>query len=107
MKAAGMMLIAAVLLLSPGCVKQPDWIESTLVTVDVTGVWEGTVSGGTGPSPGGDTPALLDLEQEGPRVTGKLQLAGGPSAGRISGSLEGRVGGDVFHFRLQAVGVRH
>jgi hypothetical protein len=29
MKAAGTMLIAAVLLLSPGCVKQPDWIEST------------------------------------------------------------------------------
>jgi hypothetical protein len=29
MKAAGTMLIAAVLLLSLGCVKQPDWIEST------------------------------------------------------------------------------
>ncbi len=46
MKAAGTMLIAAVLLLSPGCVKQPDWIETTLVTVDVTGVWEGTGPGG-------------------------------------------------------------
>ena len=93
------MLIAAVLLLSPGCVKQPDWIETTLVTVDVTGVWEGTISGWGGT--GGSLPAtraLLDLDQEGPKVKGKLQT--GSATGRSSGPLEGRVGGDVFHFRV-------
>jgi hypothetical protein len=95
MKAAGTLLIAALLLATPGCVKQPDWIESTLVTVDVTGLWEGTVAGG------GDSPAIravLDLEQEGPRVKGKLQTGG--ATGRGSGSLEGRVGGDLFHFTV-------
>jgi hypothetical protein len=58
-------------------VKQSDWIEATLVTVDVTGVWEGTVSGGGGA--GATLPAahaLFDLEQEGPRVTGKFQTKG-------------------------------
>jgi hypothetical protein len=48
MKTAGAALIAAVLMFGAGCVKQPDWIETTLVTVDVTGVWEGTASGGRG-----------------------------------------------------------
>ena len=43
MKTAWAPLIAGLLMLGVGCVKQPDWIESTLVTVDVTGVWFGTV----------------------------------------------------------------
>jgi hypothetical protein len=33
--------VAAGLLLGSGCVSRPDWIEATLVTVDVTGVWYG------------------------------------------------------------------
>jgi hypothetical protein len=103
MKPAALWLIAAVLILSPGCVKQPDWIESTLVTVDVTGVWEGTALSPTATGGGTAVRAVLDLEQEGPKVKGTLQFA----YARTSGSLEGRVGGDVFHFRLQAVGVRH
>jgi hypothetical protein len=100
MRAAGTMtLIAAVLFLSPGCVKQPDWIESTLVTVDVTGVWEGTAPSPTLTRGGVATRAYFDLEQEGPQVKGKFQLGFAPY-GRFSGPLEGRVGGDVFHFRV-------
>jgi len=90
------MLIAAVLLLTPGCVKQPDWIESTLVTADVTGFWEGTHFGAAGP--GSTLPvgrAVLALKQEGPKVRGKLG-----AGGRNSGPLEGRVGGDVFYFKV-------
>jgi hypothetical protein len=98
MKPGALRLLAALLVLNPGCVKQPDWIETTLVTVDVTGVWEGTVgTGGRATLP--DTRAILDLEQEGPRVTGKLQI-GTLATGRNSGPLEGRVGGDGFHFRV-------
>ncbi len=70
------MLIAAVLLLSPGCVKQPDWIETTLVTVDVTGVWEGTVpvgDPGAVPLRTGHIRLLFDLEQEGPKVKGSFR----------------------------------
>ena len=96
MKPAALWLIAAVLVISPGCVKQPDWIESTLVTVDVTGVWEGTALAPLGASGNPAVRALLDLEQEGPKVKGRFQT----SFGRISGPLEGRVGGDVFHFRV-------
>ncbi len=97
MKPAALWLIAAALVLSPGCVKQPDWIESTLVTADVTGVWEGTVSGGASAV---NMRVLLDLEQEGPKVKGELQM--GFAQGQNSGPLEGRVGGDVFHFRVIA-----
>jgi hypothetical protein len=92
-KTAGATLIVAVLVFSSGCVTRPDWIQATLVTADVTGVWQGTV-----PSPvvGPVMRAVLDLEQEGPKVKGKLET---PNR-RTSGALEGRVGGDVFHFKV-------
>jgi hypothetical protein len=98
-----MLLITAVLLLSLGCVKQPDWIESTLVTVDVTGAWEGVVSGVAMASGRHTLRALFDLGQEGPTVKGRAEIQSVWEAdprGRNSGPLEGRVGGDVFHFRV-------
>src|SRR5262245_25133069 len=78
MKRAGWWLIAAVLLVSPGCAKPADWIESTLVTVDVSGVWEGmvpaaVVAGTAGGAGGAGVPAVfarLTLEQGGPKVKG-------------------------------------
>jgi hypothetical protein len=94
------MLIAAVLLLSPACVQQPDWIESTLVTVDVTGLWEGWVAGSPGMAGVGDQRATLNLEQEGPKVRGRFDLGTGGYGGLNSGPIEGRVGGDVLHFRV-------
>ncbi len=44
------LIFVAVLAFGSGCAK-PDWIQQTLVTVDVTGVWSGelrtrTLSGG-------------------------------------------------------------
>jgi uncharacterized protein (DUF2236 family) len=37
-------LVLAGLLLGSGCASRPDWIEATLVTVDVTGTWRGTLT---------------------------------------------------------------
>ena len=97
MRGAACWLVAASVLLGLGCAKSPDWIQSTLVTVDVTGNWEGRalIERSGGPS-GFVVRAHLELEQEGPKVTGMFSH---PSAA-YSGPLEGRVGGDVFHFRV-------
>ena len=57
------MLIAATLVVGFGCAKQ-DWIDRTLVTVDVTGTWSGCLHGvGTG-----SRELLLDLEQKGSKL---------------------------------------
>ena len=64
MKTIGGLLIAAALAIGSGCAARLDWIERTLVTVDVTGIWYGTASGGalrtTAPEE-----LSLDLQQEG------------------------------------------
>jgi hypothetical protein len=44
MKALVGILITATLVFSTGCAKT-DWIDRTLVTVDVTGAWSGIVEG--------------------------------------------------------------
>ena len=85
-------LIAAALAFGSGCA-QTDWINRTLVTVDVTGTWSGTVAGG-GASPYVTPDLLLELEQQGSRVKGSLRLTPGGSA-----ELGGTVAGDVFRFR--------
>ena len=65
--------IGFLLLLSFGCAARRDWIEETLVTVDVTGVWRGRVSRAGGV---GDQGAIeLTLQQSGSRVTGKIGLS--------------------------------
>ncbi len=88
-KTAWATFTAAVLLFTCGCVTRPDWIEATLVTVDVSGSWEGRST-----SPGGaQRTATLELHQEGPKVTGTVSLVGFTRDG--SGPLEGRVGGDL------------
>ena len=79
-----LMLIVA--LAVSGCAK-PDWIQQTLVTVDVTGTWVGR---------GGN--ATLILKQQGPKVTGSVDLRAA-NPGRLSGAIEGSVAGDVFHFK--------
>src|SRR5262245_58245260 len=90
-------LMVAVLVLSPGCVKQADWIESTPVTVDVTGTW-GTVDSPLSPGFGaGVMPGVahLELEQEGPMVKGLSNIK--PSNPRVHLKACGR---DVFHFTV-------
>jgi len=91
------LLIAATLIFAAGCVKS-DWIDRTLVTVDVTGTWQG--------SGGPDRDLLFELKQEGTRVEGFMRLPTGgsslsySSASRVNpGPVEGTVAGDVFRFR--------
>jgi hypothetical protein len=84
-------LLAAVLALGFGCAR-PDWIEQTLVTVDVTG----TRSGSTQKSE-----LLFELEQEGPKVKGFMigwSTIGGGSGQAVKGRIVGTVAGDVFSF---------
>jgi hypothetical protein len=84
-------LVAAELLLGSGCASRPDWIEATLVTVDVSGVWSGDAPG----VPAG-VPFVLELTQEGSKVTGSMRISG--LYGRYGGPVEGRVNGDLFQF---------
>jgi hypothetical protein len=78
---------------SLGCAR-PDWIQSTLVTVDVTGEWQGNV---TRPA-GAYGPGLisLSLRQSGPKVTGTFSLSPGPNK---DVPLEGTISGDVLRFQ--------
>jgi hypothetical protein len=86
------------LLLGSGCAKT-DWIDRTLVTVDVTGSWIGNAGGG-GLS---NRELLFDLEQQGSTVKGLLRFLGNsgvqPTIRVTSGSITGTVAGDVFRFK--------
>jgi len=76
------------------CARQ-DWIDRTLVTENVTGVWSGsTVSGG------GRPPLELELRQQGAKVTGVMKISpvGSASFGS-SVPIEGSLAGDVLTFR--------
>jgi hypothetical protein len=90
------LLLTALLTMSTGCART-DWIDRTLVTVDVTGTWSGRWAG--------SSPELLfELEQQGSTVKGFMRYTAGSSAyvGARSGPIEGTVAGDVFHFRQTA-----
>jgi hypothetical protein len=91
----GLLLIVAALATGSSCVTPPDWIERTLVTVDVTGVWYGTISNSLAP-----IHFSIDLKQEGPKVEGSLKAGLVHSMLKdISGPVEGTVSGDRFEFR--------
>jgi hypothetical protein len=95
---AGMLLMAAALAAGSSCAR-PDWIERTLVTVDVTGVWSGVMARGSGPT---SFEITIDLKQEGPKVTGFLKWAGFSYSGLyedLPGPVEGTVSGDRFEFK--------
>ena len=96
-----LMLIAAVLTCGSGCAKS-DWVDRTLVTNDVTGVWTG-VSAGRGLIAGGSIEFRLDLEQEGTKVVGNFMMA--PHLDRMgdaTGPIDGRLEGDVFRFKARS-----
>ena len=95
-------LVVAALVLGSGCART-DWIQSTLVTVDVTGVWLGSM--GTGNV---SREVRLELEQQGPKATGYLRQVG-PGMGiqpLLTGPVEGDIGGDVFTFRMTSGSAR-
>ena len=83
-----------------GCAKT-DWIDRTLVTVDVTGTWYGygTSSATTSGGMSGNVEIWLELEQEGSRVKGSYRQKPDQSS-NVSGPIEGTVSGDVFRYRL-------
>ena len=85
-----------VVALALGSCARPDWIEQTLVTVDVTGVWVG------GTRAGGGTGIQLEPEQQGAKVKCKVRAVGaathGPWGTLPSGPVDGIVAGDVFSF---------
>jgi hypothetical protein len=85
------LLMVSILLVGYGCVSRPDWIEATLVTVDVSGVWSGD-----GPGVPAGVPFVLELAQQGSKVTGSMRISG--FYGRYGGPVEGRVTGDLFQF---------
>jgi len=80
--AMGLLMLAAA-----GCTR-PDWIEQTLVTVDVTGVWRGTY---------GIEPFEVTLQQSGPKVTGQFVMRTG-GQGKVDGPVEGTINGDKLRF---------
>jgi len=92
--------VATGLVLASGCA-QKDWIDRTLVTVDVTGTWEGTtrpISGSAGGSAGA---VMFVLQQQGEKVTGEMKFRGvaeGVSALVGGVPIEGTVSGDTFTF---------
>ena len=87
--------LLALLIVVSGCAR-PDWIQRTLVTVDVTGTWEGS-SANTGAF-------LLSLEQQGAQVKGSIRITGNSScygALSIVGPIEGTVAGDVLELTFK------
>jgi hypothetical protein len=91
MRTVPWVLIAAALAFGLGCASS-DWIDRTLVTVDVTGTWYGSAGGG---GTGYATPDFLfELEQQGSTVKGSVRLTPGGHA-----EVAGTVAGDVFRFR--------
>ena len=91
------LLLAISLAICLGCAKQ-DWIDRTLVTVDVTGTWYGTITS-TGGAYAGTQELWLDLEQAGSKVKGAARFK--PDQGFAqSGPIEGTVSGDHFTYRL-------
>jgi hypothetical protein len=95
MRTIAWILLAATLAIGSGCATPPDWIERTLVTVDVTGTWYGA-----SPLQVGTTyPTLwLELRQVGPKAQGSARAYLGLSP-TLSGPIEGTITGDVFTFR--------
>ena len=91
MKTIAGLLLATLLTMTAGCART-DWIDRTLVTVDVTGTWSGSMGGGPGAYPVPDL--LLELEQQGSTVTGSVRFTPGGHA-----ELNGTVAGDVSRFK--------
>jgi len=88
--------IVVAFVLASACARQ-DWIDRTLVTENVTGVWSGSTEGSVG-----RPPIQLELRQQGAKVTGVMKVS--PVGSASFGSslpIEGSLAGDVFTFRDQ------
>ena len=91
MKTLPGLLLATLLAMTAGCA-QKDWIDRTLVTVDVTGTWSGRQETGLSGE------LRFELEQQGSTVKGFLRTRG--RSGLLTADpIDGTVAGDVFRFR--------
>ncbi|HKE11778.1 MAG TPA: hypothetical protein VKE73_09410 [Myxococcota bacterium] len=95
MRSLGGLLLATMLVVGAACARS-DWIDRTLVTVDVTGNWHGKVTGLGGAFLIGDL--FLELAQQGSTVKGTLQVRG-TGAALVVEPIDGSIAGDVFRFR--------
>jgi hypothetical protein len=98
MKVMARVLIVAALAFGSGCARS-DWIERTLVTVDVTGTWSASVGGAGGANVGGTL--WFELAQQGATVKGSMEYVGlrGFGLPTTARPIQGTVTGDVFRFR--------
>ena len=88
--------VATTLVFGSGCAKQ-DWIDRTLVTVDVSGVWTGSVVALDG-QPRVGFEVRIELQQKATKVTGSFEpttMPFGVDARGVS-PIEGQVANDVF-----------
>jgi hypothetical protein len=94
MRSISALLLVTALASGAGCVRT-DWIDRTLVTVDVTGTWYGSTSGAP------KSEFMLELEQQGSTVKGSAKGTGGGSGGIGTRPvpIKGIVAGDMFRFR--------
>ena len=102
MKIIARLLLTTALAMSAGCA-QKDWMDRTLVTVDVTGVWTGRAYIAQAVT-GLIIDVRIELVQEGSKVKGSIRPSGSipwrnldPSP--ATGPIEGTVAGDTFEFR--------
>ena len=92
-------LLGAPLLLGLGCAKAP-WVDRTVVTEDVNGVWLGSMTG-----PDGhlmvNGQVRLELQQRASRVTGSVYVSSRwlGSDSRSALSIEGSMADDVLRFK--------
>lgn len=93
MKVALRVVIIAALTFGAGCASS-DWIDRTLVTVEVTGTWSGRITGTGG---GGSRDVVFELVQNGSTVKGYMKTS--ISTGGMPGPIDGTLAGDVFRFR--------
>ena len=109
MRIIAALLLATSLAVGSGCART-DWIDRTLVTVDVTGAWTGKAY-----IPHAVTGLIVDvrleLQQEGPKVKGSIRPSGSIPWGSLdrsptAGSIEGTVAGDVLEFRETSGAIR-
>ena len=93
MRTARWLVMGLLVVVGSGCAR-PDWIENTLVTADVTGVWTGRWQS-----------VELNLTQSGPNVTGTLTMRSGANAAPpVTGvSIQGTVNGDVLRFNTTTI----